>query len=71
MVGELVAMAESQNHTLTELTDEQAQASCPQIGSDWREVFDLKRAFQKREKPGMPGSEQIKGRIEYWRSLLD
>ncbi len=71
VVGELVGLAESQNVALTELTDEQVQATCPQIGSDWREVFDLERAFRKREKPGMPGPEQIKGRIEYWRSLLD
>jgi len=63
-------LAESQKCVLTELTDEQAKASCPQIDSDWREVFDLERAFLKREKPGMPGPKQIKSRIEFWRSLL-
>ena len=71
VVGELVGLSESQNLTLTELTDEQVQATCPQIGSDWREVFDLERAFRKGKKAIMPGPEQIKGRIEYWRSLLD
>jgi argininosuccinate lyase len=70
VVGELVSLAESQKCVLTELTDEQAKSSCPQIESDWREVFDLERAFLKREKPGMPGPNHIKGRIEYWRSLL-
>ena len=70
MVGELVSLAESKKAILTDLTDEEVQQVCPELGSDWREVFDLDRAFENREKPGMPGPNQIMGRIKYWESLL-
>ena len=57
VVGELVGLSESQNLTLTELTDEQVQATCPQIGSDWREVFltssGHSRKGKNRECPGL------------------
>jgi argininosuccinate lyase len=70
VVGELVSLAESKKSILTGLTDEDVMNVCPQIGPDWREVFDLDRAFRKREKPGMPGPNQILERIKYWESLL-
>lgn len=70
VVGELVGLAESKQCVLPDLSDEQAQAICEQIGSDWRDVFDLARAFGKREKAGMPGPKQIADRIKYWQSLL-
>ena len=71
VVGELVSLSESKKATLPDLTDQEVQAVCPQLEPDWREVFDLERAFAKREKPGMPGPGQIEGRIRYWESLLD
>jgi argininosuccinate lyase len=70
VVGELVSLAESKKSILTDLTDEDVMNVCPQIGPDWREVFDLERAFRKREMPGMPGPNQITARIKYWKSLL-
>jgi argininosuccinate lyase len=70
VVGELVSLAESKKSILTGLTDEDVMNVCPQIGPDWREVFDLERAFRKREMPGMPGPNQITARIKYWKSLL-
>ena len=70
VVGELVSLAESKNTVLTDLSDEEAKSVCPHIGPDWREVFDLDRAFRNREKPGMPGPKQIQSRITYWESLL-
>ena len=70
VVGELVSLAESKKAILTDLTDEEVQQVCPELGSDWREVFDLDRAFENREKPGMPGPNQIMGRIKFWESLL-
>lgn len=69
-VGTLVAMAEKANVTLPELSDEQAEEVCPELGADWREVFDLDRAFSRREKPGMPGPKQIASRISHWENLL-
>ena len=70
VVGALVARAEEAQVSLPELSDEDAQSICPQIGKDWREVFDLPRAFAKREKPGMPGPNQISERIKFWEGIL-
>ena len=51
MVGELVGLAESQGIRLSEITDEDAKQISEFLTNDWREVFDLKRAFSMREKP--------------------
>ena len=66
----MVAMAEKANVTLPELSDAQTEEVCPELGADWREVFDLDRAFSRREKPGMPGPKQIASRISHWENLL-
>ena len=70
VVGELVGLAESKGVSLTEITDEAARQISEFLTNDWREVFDLKRAFSMREKPGMPGPGQIASRIEHWKSVL-
>lgn len=70
VVGALVARAEELNLSLPELSDEDAQSVSPQLGSDWRDVFDLSRAFSRREKPGMPGPQQVAGRIKFWEGIL-
>ena len=49
VVGSLVARSEEMQIPLPELTDEVAQSICPQIGTEWRKVFDLSRAFSRRE----------------------
>jgi argininosuccinate lyase len=69
-VGALVALAEERGVSLPELSDEDALGVCEFLKGHWREVFDLKRAFSKREKPGMPGPGQISSRIEFWEKLL-
>ncbi len=70
LVGSLVARSEELNLPLPGLSDEDAQSIFPEIGNDWREVFDLSRAFAKREKPGMPGPQQVAGRIKFWEGIL-
>jgi len=72
-VGGVVAEAEKAGETLPDLTDEQAKGAhpaCAALDDDWREVFDLDRAFARREKPGMPGPTQIATRIAHWENLL-
>ena len=72
-VGSLVAAAEEAAVTLPELTDEQARgahSACAALGHDWRAVFDLQRAFARRERPGMPGPEQIAERLRHWKRRL-
>ena len=69
-VGALVAATEKAGVALPELSDEVAKVACPDLGNDWREVFDLDRAFARREKPGMPGPGQIASRTAHWENLL-
>ena len=70
VVGELVGLAESKGVSLTAISDEEASGVSEFLTGEWREVFDLKRAFSMREKPGMPGPNQIATRIAHWKSVL-
>ncbi|MFP6900103.1 MAG: argininosuccinate lyase [Opitutales bacterium] len=69
-VGAMVAAAEKAKVSLTELSDEEAGVACQNLGDDWREVFDLERAFSRREKPGMPGPSELRKQIERWERML-
>jgi argininosuccinate lyase len=70
VVGALVSLAEEKKVQLPELSDADALSVSSELGDGWREVFDLDRAFAKREKPGMPGPQQIAGRIAFWEKIL-
>jgi argininosuccinate lyase len=70
IVGELVGFAEENELRLTEISDEDAGNISQHLNDGWREVFDLKRAFSMREKPGMPGPTQIALRLSHWKSVL-
>ena len=69
-IGELVSLSEKKKVPLPNLDQEEALKICPNLGDDWREVFDLSRAFKKREKPGMPGPNEINTRLNHWTSIL-
>ena len=70
VVGELVGLAESKGVSLTEISDEEATGISEFLIGEWRNVFNLKRAFSMRERPGMPGPNQIASRIAHWKSVL-
>lgn len=70
MVGALVALSEKKNVPINELSDADVFAVCDKAKKDWRNVFDLKRAFAMREKIGMPGFEQTKAQIAAWREVF-
>ena len=70
VVGSLVSLAEEKKVQLPELSDADALSVSSELGDGWREVFDLDRAFAKREKPGMPGPQQVAGRIAFWEKIL-
>ncbi len=70
VVGELVGLAESKGVSLTEISDEEATGISEFLTGEWRNVFNLKRAFSMRERPGMPGPNQIASRIAHWKSVL-
>lgn len=67
VVGELVSLSEKLELPLNELPFEQAGKVHEALEEDWTEVFDLKQALAARDKPGMPGPDQVAARIEYWR----
>ena len=67
-VGELVALAEASRCPLHALPLAEARSVCPDLGEDWTEVFSVPRALAMRERPGMPGPQQIKARLQHWHS---
>jgi argininosuccinate lyase len=69
-VGALVAAAEKRRIPLNKLPMEVARDACPKIEPDWTTVFDLRRALERRERPGMPGPETTRTRIAEWQAAL-
>ena len=69
VVGELVGLSEKMDVALDKLPYDQVKEVHPKLGADWNQVFDLQRSIALREKPGMPGSDQVAERIKYWRQL--
>lgn len=70
VIGAMVGLAEKKAVALNALTDADVQAINPAFGSDWREVFDIRRALAAREKPGMGGPQQVAASIAHWRGVL-
>ena len=70
MVGEIVALSEKTATPINKLSDEQVFAICPEASSDWRDVFDLKRAFAMRKGVGMPNPELIAEQIKNFSQLI-
>jgi argininosuccinate lyase len=56
--------------TLDRLPVAEVQALHPGFGTDWPQVFDLKRAMAKRRGTGMPGPVQVRKQLSRWRKLL-
>ncbi len=69
-VGKIVALSESKKIPIDKLDDADVFAVCDAADKSWRSVFDLKRAFDMREKIGMPGRRQIAAQIAAWREIL-
>jgi argininosuccinate lyase len=69
-VGAVVRLAEKKNVALNALPTADVQAINPAFGTDWIEVFDLKRALAKRDGTGMPGPKQIAKQFKRWEKLL-
>jgi len=67
VVGEVVSLSEKLELPLNELPFEAVGKIHQALEEDWTNVFDLRQALAARNKPGMPGPEQIASRIAYWR----
>lgn len=69
-VGHVVKLAEDNFVPIDQLSLQQVQSVHAAFGSDWAEVFNLKRAMSKRAGTGMPGPQQLKRQLTRWRRHL-
>ncbi len=65
-VGKLAASGKR----LNALSDEEFRAASNAFGEDVREVFDVRKAMQRRSATGSPSPENIERQIGRWRQLL-
>ena len=66
IVGKLAASGKR----LNALSDEEFRAASNAFGEDVREVFDVRKAMQRRSATGSPAPENIERQIARWRQLL-
>jgi argininosuccinate lyase len=66
IVGKLAASGKR----LNALSDEEFRAASNAFAEDVREVFDVRKALQRRSAAGSPSSENIERQIARWRQLL-
>lgn len=64
VVGTLVGLAEKQNSPLDQLPYSEVSKIHPALKEDWVDVFDLSKALNARNQPGMPGAGQILRQID-------
>jgi argininosuccinate lyase len=69
-VGAVVRLAEVNAVALDHLPTDEVQKSHAAFGTDWAEVFDLRRALERRTGTGMPGPVQVARQFARWRKLL-
>lgn len=69
-VGAVVRLADRRGIRLDRLETGEVRAVHPAFGSDWRAVFDLKRALARRKGTGMPGPVQVARQFARWRKAL-
>jgi argininosuccinate lyase len=70
VVGTLVQIAEKASVSIDKISDKEAIKIHPKLSGDWKSVFDLKKAMERRKGVGMPGPSQIKKQISRWRKRL-
>ena len=66
IVGKLAASGKR----LNAVSDEEFRAASHAFGEDVREVFDVRKALQRRSATGSPSPENIERQIARWRQLL-
>lgn len=70
-VGAVVKLAEQKGVALNALTDVDVAGVHEAFGPDWKDIFDLKRAMQRRAGTGMPSPTQVKRQLQRWKKLLN
>jgi argininosuccinate lyase len=70
VVGEAVALAEKTGRTLNALDVSELKTLDKHFGADVKQVFDLKKALDKRTMIGAPGREEVKRQLAFWKKRL-
>ena len=70
IVGALVALAEKLNKPLNLLTLKDMQSVSKKFKEDALEVFNLKKALDKRGITGSPSSKEVKKQLRFWLKRL-
>ena len=68
IVGALVGLSEKLDTPLHELPFVKVAKIHEALEEDWVLAFDLEKALEGREKPGMPGPREVEKRIKFWQS---
>ena len=69
-VGAVVRVAEELGVPLDKVPFAEVRKIHTAFAEDWAQVFDLKRAMEKRRGTGMPGPAQMKKQFARWKKLL-
>jgi argininosuccinate lyase len=70
VVGAVVALAEKASKPLNQLTLSQLQSVSKQFGRDAMGVFNLKRAMERRNVIGAPGTKEVAKQLAGWQKRL-
>jgi argininosuccinate lyase len=70
VVGAVVALAEQSGKPLNQLTLNQLQSVDKRFGRDALGVFNLKRAMDRRNLIGAPGTKEVVRQLAKWRKQL-
>ena len=70
IVGAAVAHAERECKSLDKLTVKELQSIDKGFGEDVRGIFDLRKAMDRRNLPGAPGTDEVKRQLVRWRRAL-
>jgi argininosuccinate lyase len=69
-VGAAVALAEKSGKGLHELSSGELQSIDAKFGADATAVFQLRKAMDKRNLPGAPGTKEVARQLARWKKLL-
>lgn len=69
-VGEIVALAEKKEKTLSGLSIQDYKTVSKEFGPDVLEVFNLQKAMSLKNLVGAPGTEQVAAQLARWRNKL-
>ena len=70
VVGAVVAQAERQGTMIDKISITDLQKIDKNFGADAGEIFDLKRAMERRDLPGAPGTREVQKQLARWREIL-